>query len=72
MTLFLVKLYDANRHAELDPAIAQRFNKMGRYYLQLKAVQAWWSRSSEVLHQLHPGLAAYIEQQLVSPHETSA
>ena len=61
MVLFLVKFYDASRHSELDSDIAQRFNRMGRYYLQLKAGQAWWSRSSETLHQLHPGLAAYID-----------
>ena len=60
----LIRCLDAHRHGELDAAIAERFDHLARHYLRLTAVQAWWGRASEVLHNMNPDLAAYIDHHL--------
>ena len=63
--LFLTKLEDAHRHADLDPDIATRADHLGRYYFQMAEVQAWWTRQSEIMRRMNPMLHSYIENELL-------
>ncbi len=59
-----LRCLDAHRHGELDAKIAERFDRIARYYLRLTAVQAWWGRANEFVQSINPDLAGYIDQQL--------
>jgi hypothetical protein len=62
LTALYIRLFDADRHVELDPKIAQRYGHLARYYVRFESIQAWWGRQSENVRSFNPEVAAFIDQ----------
>jgi hypothetical protein len=72
LTALYIRLFDANRHGELDPEIARRYDNLARYYLRFESVEAWWGRQNENVRSFDPDVADFIDQCLAqnraAPH----
>jgi len=65
-----IRLFDAHRHGDLEPGIAQRRDPLARYSVQVPSGQGWWSRQRENLRRFNPEVAAYIDDRLEETRDT--